>query len=194
MILEVRNRAAFYETPSVSDGIHFFSFVQNSRGAGKGKVHSFGKRDQAIKRNLNVPVVVRGWLYKQVSWASSAVLHLHRTLFMLLHRSSNTAPFCVCNNKYYVIKISVFLMSTPPPSLLWSPLWFSLKMWIQTCPCCISEQLQCCVSPLCTSRTALECGCGRGNGLFCQTTACSTTKVSLWKGTRSVTVVNSAGV
>lgn len=47
-------------------------FVQNSRGAGKGKVHSFGKRDHAIKRNLNVPVVVRGWLYKQVSRASSA--------------------------------------------------------------------------------------------------------------------------
>lgn len=52
------------------------SFVQNSRGAGKGKVHSFGKRDHAIKRNLNVPVVVRGWLYKQVSWASSALLSL----------------------------------------------------------------------------------------------------------------------
>ncbi|XP_061669748.1 pleckstrin homology domain-containing family A member 7 isoform X4 [Syngnathoides biaculeatus] len=31
------------------------------------RCHSFGKRDQAIKRNLNVPVVVRGWLYKQDS-------------------------------------------------------------------------------------------------------------------------------
>ncbi|XP_077419482.1 pleckstrin homology domain-containing family A member 7 isoform X3 [Vanacampus margaritifer] len=31
------------------------------------KCHSFGKRDQAIKRNLNIPVVVRGWLYKQDS-------------------------------------------------------------------------------------------------------------------------------
>ncbi|XP_056880474.1 pleckstrin homology domain-containing family A member 7 isoform X5 [Takifugu flavidus] len=40
---------------------------KNSRGAGKGKVHSFGKRDHAIKRNLSVPVVVRGWLYKQDS-------------------------------------------------------------------------------------------------------------------------------
>ncbi|TKC47570.1 hypothetical protein EI555_013699 [Monodon monoceros] len=29
------------------------------------KVHSFGKRDQAIRRNPNVPVVVRGWLHKQ---------------------------------------------------------------------------------------------------------------------------------
>uniref|UniRef100_A0A673D097 Pleckstrin homology domain containing, family A member 7b n=1 Tax=Sphaeramia orbicularis TaxID=375764 RepID=A0A673D097_9TELE len=34
---------------------------------GPGKVHSFGKRDHAIKRNLNIPVVVRGWLYKQDS-------------------------------------------------------------------------------------------------------------------------------
>uniref|UniRef100_A0A3P8RE66 Pleckstrin homology domain containing, family A member 7b n=1 Tax=Astatotilapia calliptera TaxID=8154 RepID=A0A3P8RE66_ASTCA len=34
---------------------------------GTGKVHNFGKRDHAIKRNLNIPVVVRGWLYKQDS-------------------------------------------------------------------------------------------------------------------------------
>ncbi|XP_060796763.1 pleckstrin homology domain-containing family A member 7 isoform X3 [Neoarius graeffei] len=32
-----------------------------------GRVHSFGKRDHSIKRNPNVPVVVRGWLYKQDS-------------------------------------------------------------------------------------------------------------------------------
>uniref|UniRef100_A0A8C9T6Y4 Pleckstrin homology domain containing A7 n=1 Tax=Scleropages formosus TaxID=113540 RepID=A0A8C9T6Y4_SCLFO len=32
-----------------------------------GKVHSFGKRDHAIKRDPNVPAVVRGWLYKQDS-------------------------------------------------------------------------------------------------------------------------------
>ncbi|KAM4617479.1 pleckstrin homology domain-containing family A member 7 [Discoglossus pictus] len=31
------------------------------------KVYSFGKRDQSIKRNPNVPVVVRGWLHKQDS-------------------------------------------------------------------------------------------------------------------------------
>lgn len=42
-----------------------FSFMQSSRGTGK--VHSFGKRDHSIKRNLNIPVVVRGWLYKQAS-------------------------------------------------------------------------------------------------------------------------------
>ncbi|XP_072554267.1 pleckstrin homology domain-containing family A member 7-like isoform X3 [Paramormyrops kingsleyae] len=32
-----------------------------------GKVHNFGKRDHAIKRNPNIPVVVRGWLFKQDS-------------------------------------------------------------------------------------------------------------------------------
>ncbi|XP_027506902.1 pleckstrin homology domain-containing family A member 7 isoform X11 [Corapipo altera] len=31
------------------------------------KVHSFGKREQAIRRNPNVPVIVRGWLHKQDS-------------------------------------------------------------------------------------------------------------------------------
>ncbi|XP_036399108.1 pleckstrin homology domain-containing family A member 7-like isoform X2 [Megalops cyprinoides] len=42
--------------------------ASGSKGSrSSGKVHSFGKRDHAIKRNLNVPVVVRGWLYKQDS-------------------------------------------------------------------------------------------------------------------------------
>ncbi|XP_053165443.1 pleckstrin homology domain-containing family A member 7 isoform X2 [Hemicordylus capensis] len=31
------------------------------------KIHSFGKRDQSIRRNPSVPVVVRGWLHKQDS-------------------------------------------------------------------------------------------------------------------------------
>ncbi|XP_035012215.2 pleckstrin homology domain-containing family A member 7 isoform X11 [Hippoglossus stenolepis] len=47
------------------------STVDNTSGSkgsrASGKVHSFGKREQAIKRNPNVPVVVRGWLYKQDS-------------------------------------------------------------------------------------------------------------------------------
>ncbi|XP_060932948.1 pleckstrin homology domain-containing family A member 7 isoform X2 [Limanda limanda] len=47
------------------------STVDNTSGSkgsrSSGKVHSFGKRDQAIKRNPNVPAVVRGWLYKQDS-------------------------------------------------------------------------------------------------------------------------------
>ncbi|XP_061885103.1 pleckstrin homology domain-containing family A member 7 isoform X6 [Entelurus aequoreus] len=42
--------------------------TSGSKGSrGSSKCHSFGKRDQAIKRNLNIPVVVRGWLYKQDS-------------------------------------------------------------------------------------------------------------------------------
>ncbi|XP_041845593.1 pleckstrin homology domain-containing family A member 7 isoform X6 [Melanotaenia boesemani] len=42
--------------------------TSGSKGSrGTGKVHSFGKRDHSIKRNLNIPVVVRGWLYKQDS-------------------------------------------------------------------------------------------------------------------------------
>ncbi|KAM9302107.1 pleckstrin homology domain-containing family A member 7 [Gastrophryne carolinensis] len=32
-----------------------------------GRTYSFGKRDQSIKRNPSVPVLVRGWLYKQDS-------------------------------------------------------------------------------------------------------------------------------
>lgn len=117
VILEVWNCANFYETLSATDEIPFFSFVQNSRGAGKGKVHSFGKRDQAIKRNLNIPVVVRGWLYKQVSWASAAP---SQSTLLCCFIVPFTWPLCVCNDEYYVIKISVFLMSTPSPSLLWS--------------------------------------------------------------------------
>ncbi|XP_034535962.1 pleckstrin homology domain-containing family A member 7 isoform X2 [Notolabrus celidotus] len=49
-------------TPAAVDGT---SGPKGSRGPGK--VHSFGKRDHSIKRNLNIPVVVRGWLYKQDS-------------------------------------------------------------------------------------------------------------------------------
>lgn len=40
------------------------------------KVHSFGKREQAIRRNPNVPVIVRGWLHKQVSMQSSVSVHM----------------------------------------------------------------------------------------------------------------------
>uniref|UniRef100_A0A673YHA0 Pleckstrin homology domain containing, family A member 7a n=1 Tax=Salmo trutta TaxID=8032 RepID=A0A673YHA0_SALTR len=40
--------------------------TSGSKGSrSSGRVHSFGKREQSIKRNPNVPVVVRGWLYKQ---------------------------------------------------------------------------------------------------------------------------------
>ncbi|XP_042369456.1 pleckstrin homology domain-containing family A member 7 isoform X3 [Plectropomus leopardus] len=51
--------------PVTSAAVDATSGSKGSRGTGK--VHSFGKRDHAIKRNLNIPVVVRGWLYKQDS-------------------------------------------------------------------------------------------------------------------------------
>ncbi|XP_016092454.1 pleckstrin homology domain-containing family A member 7 [Sinocyclocheilus grahami] len=42
--------------------------TSGSKGSkSSGRVHNFGKRDHAIKRNPSVPVVVRGWLYKQDS-------------------------------------------------------------------------------------------------------------------------------
>ncbi|XP_071762512.1 pleckstrin homology domain-containing family A member 7 [Centroberyx gerrardi] len=52
-------------TAVTSTAVDATSGSKGSRGSGK--VHSFGKRDHAIKRNLNIPVVVRGWLYKQDS-------------------------------------------------------------------------------------------------------------------------------
>ncbi|KAM7424209.1 hypothetical protein PAMA_000514 [Pampus argenteus] len=61
--------AANQRSPSMltesSKAVDAPSGSKGSRGAGK--VHNFGKRDHAIKRNLNIPVVVRGWLYKQDS-------------------------------------------------------------------------------------------------------------------------------
>lgn len=60
-------------------------------------MHSFGKRDHAIKRNLNLPVVVRGWLYKQVSRASSSTpTHIQHEVAQLpegsLHPADPRAP------------------------------------------------------------------------------------------------------
>ncbi|XP_048827932.1 pleckstrin homology domain-containing family A member 7 isoform X2 [Brienomyrus brachyistius] len=49
-------------TSSVTDAV---SGPKGSKSGGK--VHNFGKRDHAIKRNPNIPVVVRGWLFKQDS-------------------------------------------------------------------------------------------------------------------------------
>ncbi|XP_058257740.1 pleckstrin homology domain-containing family A member 7 isoform X8 [Hemibagrus wyckioides] len=49
-------------TSSTVDGPSGLKPVKSS-----GRIHSFGKRDHSIKRNPNVPVVVRGWLYKQDS-------------------------------------------------------------------------------------------------------------------------------
>ena len=64
------NRLTSLANPSPYDPL--VSLLQSARGTGK--VHSFGKRDHAIKRNLSIPVVVRGWLYKQVSSSSIFVM------------------------------------------------------------------------------------------------------------------------
>uniref|UniRef100_A0A8D3E2M9 Pleckstrin homology domain containing, family A member 7b n=1 Tax=Scophthalmus maximus TaxID=52904 RepID=A0A8D3E2M9_SCOMX len=62
-----------------------------------GKVHSFGKRDHAIKRNLNIPVVVRGWLYKQDSsgmrlWKRKWFVLSDYCLFYYKGESSHICP------------------------------------------------------------------------------------------------------
>ncbi|KAF7245643.1 Pleckstrin-likey domain-containing family A member 7 [Varanus komodoensis] len=56
------------------------------------KIHSFGKRDQSIRRNPNVPVVVRGWLHKQ---DSSGMRLWKRRWFVL-------ADYCLFYYKGYV--------------------------------------------------------------------------------------------
>ncbi|XP_034541378.1 pleckstrin homology domain-containing family A member 7-like [Notolabrus celidotus] len=80
---------------------------KNSRSSGK--VHSFGKRDQAIKRNPNVPVVVRGWLYKQ---DSSGMRLWKRKWFVL-------ADFCLFY--YKDSREEAVLGSIPLPSYVISP-------------------------------------------------------------------------
>ncbi|XP_060033072.1 pleckstrin homology domain-containing family A member 7 isoform X4 [Erinaceus europaeus] len=73
------------------------------------KVHSFGKRDQAIRRNLNVPVVVRGWLHKQ---DSSGMRLWKRRWFVL-------ADYCLFY--YKDSREEVVLGSIPLPSYVISP-------------------------------------------------------------------------
>uniref|UniRef100_A0A3P9C1T7 Pleckstrin homology domain containing, family A member 7a n=1 Tax=Maylandia zebra TaxID=106582 RepID=A0A3P9C1T7_9CICH len=74
-----------------------------------GKVHSFGKREQSIKRNPNVPVVVRGWLYKQ---DSSGMRLWKRKWFVL-------ADFCLFY--YKDSREESVLGSIPLPSYVISP-------------------------------------------------------------------------
>ncbi|XP_069018038.1 pleckstrin homology domain-containing family A member 7 isoform X2 [Embiotoca jacksoni] len=74
-----------------------------------GKVHSFGKREQAIKRNPNIPVVVRGWLYKQ---DSSGMRLWKRKWFVL-------ADFCLFY--YKDSREESILGSIPLPSYVISP-------------------------------------------------------------------------
>ncbi|MEQ2260120.1 hypothetical protein XENORESO_003904, partial [Xenotaenia resolanae] len=74
-----------------------------------GKIHSFGKREQSIKRNPNVPVVVRGWLYKQ---DSSGMRLWKRKWFVL-------ADFCLFY--YKDSREESVLGSIPLPSYVISP-------------------------------------------------------------------------
>uniref|UniRef100_G1NVY7 Pleckstrin homology domain containing A7 n=1 Tax=Myotis lucifugus TaxID=59463 RepID=G1NVY7_MYOLU len=75
------------------------------------KVHSFGKRDQAIRRNPNVPVVVRGWLHKQ---DSSGMRLWKRRWFVL-------ADYCLFYYKAKDSREEVVLGSIPLPSYVTSP-------------------------------------------------------------------------
>ncbi|XP_040190424.1 pleckstrin homology domain-containing family A member 7 isoform X3 [Rana temporaria] len=73
------------------------------------KAHSFGKRDQSIKRNPNVPVLVRGWLYKQ----DSSGMKLWKRRWFLL------SDFCLFY--YKDSKEESILGSIPLPGYIVSP-------------------------------------------------------------------------
>uniref|UniRef100_A0A8B9CAE5 Pleckstrin homology domain-containing family A member 7 n=1 Tax=Anser brachyrhynchus TaxID=132585 RepID=A0A8B9CAE5_9AVES len=73
------------------------------------KVHSFGKREQAIRRNPNVPVIVRGWLHKQ---DSSGMRLWKRRWFVL-------ADYCLFY--YKDSREESVLGSIPLPSYVISP-------------------------------------------------------------------------
>nr|XP_019934849.1 PREDICTED: pleckstrin homology domain-containing family A member 7-like isoform X7 [Paralichthys olivaceus] len=94
-------------TTITSSNVDTTSASKGSRSSGK--VHSFGKREQAIKRNPNVPVVVRGWLYKQ---DSSGMRLWKRKWFVL-------ADFCLFY--YKDSREELVLGSIPLPSYVISP-------------------------------------------------------------------------
>ncbi|XP_028440753.1 pleckstrin homology domain-containing family A member 7 isoform X4 [Perca flavescens] len=94
-------------TAITSSTVDTTSASKGSRSSGK--VHSFGKREQAIKRNPNVPVVVRGWLYKQ---DSSGMRLWKRKWFVL-------ADFCLFY--YKDSREELVLGSIPLPSYVISP-------------------------------------------------------------------------
>ncbi|XP_019116619.2 pleckstrin homology domain-containing family A member 7 isoform X9 [Larimichthys crocea] len=94
-------------TTITSSTVDTTSASKGSRSSGK--VHSFGKREQAIKRNPNVPVVVRGWLYKQ---DSSGMRLWKRKWFVL-------ADFCLFY--YKDSREESVLGSIPLPSYVISP-------------------------------------------------------------------------
>ncbi|XP_042268725.1 pleckstrin homology domain-containing family A member 7-like isoform X2 [Thunnus maccoyii] len=94
-------------TAITSSTVDTTSASKGSRSSGK--VHNFGKREQAIKRNPNVPVVVRGWLYKQ---DSSGMRLWKRKWFVL-------ADFCLFY--YKDSREESVLGSIPLPSYVISP-------------------------------------------------------------------------
>ncbi|KAM7415081.1 hypothetical protein PAMA_019759 [Pampus argenteus] len=94
-------------TAITSSTVDTTSASKGSRSSGK--VHNFGKREQAIKRNPNVPVVVRGWLYKQ---DSSGMRLWKRKWFVL-------ADFCLFY--YKDSREELVLGSIPLPSYVISP-------------------------------------------------------------------------
>ncbi|XP_029992862.1 LOW QUALITY PROTEIN: pleckstrin homology domain-containing family A member 7-like [Sphaeramia orbicularis] len=85
------------------------STVDTKGSRSSGKIHSFGKREQSIKRNPNVPVVVRGWLYKQ---DSSGMRLWKRKWFVL-------ADFCLFY--YKDSREESVLGSIPLPSYVIAP-------------------------------------------------------------------------
>ncbi|KAM4619225.1 pleckstrin homology domain-containing family A member 7-like [Polymixia lowei] len=94
-------------TAITSSTVDTTSASKGSRSSGR--VHSFGKRDHAIKRNPNVPVVVRGWLYKQ---DSSGMRLWKRKWFVL-------ADYCLFY--YKDSREESVLGSIPLPSYVISP-------------------------------------------------------------------------
>uniref|UniRef100_A0A3Q3JPR1 Pleckstrin homology domain containing, family A member 7b n=1 Tax=Monopterus albus TaxID=43700 RepID=A0A3Q3JPR1_MONAL len=96
-------------TAITSSTVDTTSASKGSRSSGK--VHNFGKREQAIKRNPNVPVVVRGWLYKQ---DSSGMRLWKRKWFVL-------ADFCLFYYKENIVLEIPILGSIPLPSYVISP-------------------------------------------------------------------------
>ncbi|CAL8263871.1 unnamed protein product [Merluccius merluccius] len=82
--------------------------LQGSRSSRK--LHGFGKRQQSIKRNPNIPVAVRGWLYKQ----DSTGMHLWKRKWFAL------ADYCLFY--YKDSREESVLGSIPLPSYVISPI------------------------------------------------------------------------
>ncbi|KAL2093043.1 hypothetical protein ACEWY4_010355 [Coilia grayii] len=98
------NEAPTATTGAPATGNHTSKSLRSSS-----RVYSFGKREQSIKRNPNVPVVVRGWLYKQ----DSSGLRLWKRKWFVL------ADYCLFY--YKDSREESVLGSIPLPSYVISP-------------------------------------------------------------------------